>query len=675
MGDEFPADLAERYTPVRPLASGGFATVYLAMQKGLDRTVAVKLLHERVLERATERERFVNEARVTAGLAHPNIIKVLDFGAGAGVPWIVYEYLPGSSLAELLAEGELGIPAVLEACAQVAGALADAHQHGILHRDVKPGNVMCAEPGFYKIGDFGLARWIEGGTALTATGVVVGTPAFFAPELITGAEPTPATDLYALGVTLFQLLTGQLPPLGAGAGDAFTRAWNVRVQADQVPPSLARRVAQVAGDLLALDPSRRTASAAEARRQLEELAAAAAQALDGVTASASPTVDSPVAPPTPQAGRARASGVRPGSASGRVPLSPTPHAGFPVRRSRAGLALAAAALVAGALALSRRQPAPPPPPPPATPAPVVSATAPRVPEIDDTVESLSRDLASVERRTIIALRPGIVGENTRYLANRSVIEPEILRLLANAHRLVRTLRELKLAAPITERALRTVARVLAQSTVLQLERRDPGVQRRCAQIRGEAQAFGREMPGSGFALAGAHWVEAKYVGLAGRGGDADALRHLRAAGELLRAEPDPAWQRSADYATAVLMAELDARQHQRRLNRIGHISEASNRELRDSAVRALEGIGLCLDRKAREILFEWYGVSLVREIGGELSNDPETSPAQRAVACALARRILAEMPRPPAGHPAATSWDELRLLSCPPDKSARSGPR
>jgi serine/threonine protein kinase len=197
--------IADRYRLVRPLGAGGSATVWEASDTALDRTVAVKLLHGSALANPTDRERLRREARALARLAHPRITIVFDYleqpqPDGTPQPVLVTELLSGSTLAERLRSGPLPAAEAAEVCAQLADALRAAHQAGIVHRDVKPANMVLTRGGV-KLLDFGIA---QAATDSNLTGnLAIGTPACMAPEQLTGRGATPASDVYALGCVLY----------------------------------------------------------------------------------------------------------------------------------------------------------------------------------------------------------------------------------------------------------------------------------------------------------------------------------------------------------------------------------------------------------------------------------------------------------------------------------------
>jgi len=207
----------ERYRLVRRLGTGGFGTVWLAHDERLDRAVAVK----RIPLEGDTAERAQREARAAARLAHPGIVALYEAGTDDDACYLVSELVRGETLGTLLAEGELSDRDVARIGVALCEALAHAHARGVIHRDVKPGNVMvCARPeeagAPVKLTDFGIAR-IVGGEALTRTGDVVGTLAYMAPEQAEGRRVTPAVDVYALGLVLYEAFTGCNPVRGASS--------------------------------------------------------------------------------------------------------------------------------------------------------------------------------------------------------------------------------------------------------------------------------------------------------------------------------------------------------------------------------------------------------------------------------------------------------------------------
>ena len=200
-----------RYRLERPLGHGGMASVYLGRDTELDRPVAVKLLAENAAGDDGLRRRFVREARLAARLSHPNVVSVFDAGEDDGRPYLVMEHVEGPTLAEVLARrGRLPPEEVRGLGLQAARGLAHAHAAGLVHRDVKPQNLLLRKDGTLKIADFGIARAAEG-TSLTQAGTVLGTAAYLAPEQALGQEVGPSADVYSLGAVLYELLTGRPP--------------------------------------------------------------------------------------------------------------------------------------------------------------------------------------------------------------------------------------------------------------------------------------------------------------------------------------------------------------------------------------------------------------------------------------------------------------------------------
>ncbi len=251
-----PELLGERYQLRGLLGTGGMAEVHAGWDVRLNRPVAVKLLHRTLLADRDSRARFAFEAQAAAALSHPNIVVVHDSGehpGPGGVPYLVMEQLPGTSLAEVIARGPLPVDRARAVLGDVLAGLSAAHAAGILHRDVKPSNVLFGPTGEAKLADFGIAK--STARDLTQVGQVIGTLAYLSPERIAGAPATPADDLYAVGVMSYEALTGRTPtrpvvPLSVARPD--------------VDPVLAGVIERA----MAPDPAVRFASAAAMRDAL-----------------------------------------------------------------------------------------------------------------------------------------------------------------------------------------------------------------------------------------------------------------------------------------------------------------------------------------------------------------------------------------------------------------------
>jgi eukaryotic-like serine/threonine-protein kinase len=272
--DHLSQALEGRYSLQRELGRGGMATVYLAHDRRHDRSVALKVLHP---ERATAfgPERFQREIRVAARLQHPHIVPVFDSGTAAGLIWFTMPYVEGETLRERLRRaGPLAVPESVRVLASIARALAYAHRRGVIHRDVKPENVLISRENVL-LADFGIARPLaaEPDVSLTGEGQVVGTPIYMAPEQAAAESATDhRADIYALGILAYELLAGEPPfidlPLGAlFAAHAFREPEPIERRRPDAPPALASLIARC----LRKEPAERWDSADALGRALEEV--------------------------------------------------------------------------------------------------------------------------------------------------------------------------------------------------------------------------------------------------------------------------------------------------------------------------------------------------------------------------------------------------------------------
>lgn len=264
--------LAERYRLERRVGGGGMAEVYRAVDQVLDRTVAVKLMHEQLAGDPTWSERFRREARAAAALYSRHIVTVYDWGTD-GVDFIVMELVEGEDLGSLIRrEGPLPTERVSRIGYEVADALAEAHSKGVIHRDVTPGNILIATDGSAMVADFGIASM--GSSVLTQTGSVLGSAAYVSPEQAQGLGATAASDIYSLGVVLFEAATGRLPfEADSAMAVAYKHVNEQPPMPHDVAPDVDGRLDEIIGRAMQKAPEDRYASAAEMRETLRGLLA------------------------------------------------------------------------------------------------------------------------------------------------------------------------------------------------------------------------------------------------------------------------------------------------------------------------------------------------------------------------------------------------------------------
>src|SRR5918997_1695214 len=309
-----------RYRLVRPLGSGGMADVYLAHDSILDRDIALKVMSTRYASDDEFVERFKREAQSAAALSHPNIVSIFDRGESEdGTYYIAMEYLPGGTLKDrIMSKGALPPRTAAAVALQIAEALQVAHERGVIHRDIKPHNILITESGDVKVTDFGIARAASSST-MTRTGSILGTAHYISPEQAMGEPVGPASDLYSLGIVLYEMLTGELPydadtPLGIAMKHVNGRLRPPK----EIDPSIPPGINAITCRLLAKQPEDRYASDAELIEDLERVVAglepanATTEVMTRLMPTTTPTRVGP--PPPPYGGR------RSGKRRGGLPL-------------------------------------------------------------------------------------------------------------------------------------------------------------------------------------------------------------------------------------------------------------------------------------------------------------------------------------------------------------------
>ena len=285
--------LSGRYRLESKLGSGGMSTVYLALDEVLDRPVAVKLLHREISEEADQLERFRREARSAARLSHPNLVGVIDAGEDDGRPYIVFEYIDGRTLKRRIQdEGPLPVDEAVAYGIEIGRGLTAAHARKLVHRDVKPQNVLIDPDGRAKVTDFGIARSLES-KGLTATGRVLGTTDYVSPEQAMGEDVDERSDVYSLGVVLYEMLTGDVPfQAETQVGVAMKHVNEPMPDVQAKRPEVSAVVASVVDRATTKDPRDRYNSVAEMVRDLEQTLEVEAARRGGTTGEATSVLDS-----------------------------------------------------------------------------------------------------------------------------------------------------------------------------------------------------------------------------------------------------------------------------------------------------------------------------------------------------------------------------------------------
>lgn len=392
--------LAGRYELGSLLGHGGMGAVRDATDRRLGRPVAVKILRADLAEQPTARRRFETEAHAAARLAHPNVVTVYDSGEQDGVPFLVMERLPGRTLADELADGPLPVERVREIAREVLAALTAAHAARIIHRDIKPGNVLLTEDGHVKVSDFGIAKTVDD-IDQTQTAELVATPGYLAPERLAGEPASERSDLYSVGVLLYEVLSGRRP----FQGDTPLGVMRAIERGDAEPltslmPELPAGIVAVVERAMSLDPSRRFDSATEMAAALEPPAALE----PAVDLDATVPIEAPAAAAAVAAAESETVPVDLGARDGATQIlhrpSPQggagPRPGAPHSRRRVvalGLGVALAGIVVAGVVASQHDPVRPAGSLPVTTAPAGPATptTTRLPApLDDAIRRLEQ---------------------------------------------------------------------------------------------------------------------------------------------------------------------------------------------------------------------------------------------------------------------------------------------
>jgi serine/threonine-protein kinase len=298
--------LSDRYRLEAKLGSGGMSTVYLARDETLDRQVAVKVMHREMSEQADQLQRFRGEARAVAKLSHPNVVAVIDAGEDGGHPYIVFEYVEGETLKQRIVRlGALDVQEALAYAIEIARGLTVAHSRQMVHRDVKPQNVLIDPDGRAKLTDFGISRQLEQ-DGLTATGRVLGTTDYVAPEQALGRGVDPRSDIYSLGVVLYEMLTGEVPfHADSQVGVAMKHVNEELPDVQRRRPEVSAAVALVVERATAKEPAERYQHVEEMIGDLETALEVEAARAGSTTGEATTVLDAVPPPRRKLSARAR----------------------------------------------------------------------------------------------------------------------------------------------------------------------------------------------------------------------------------------------------------------------------------------------------------------------------------------------------------------------------------
>jgi serine/threonine-protein kinase len=286
--------VGDRYKIEEIVGAGGMATVYRAFDQTLERAVAVKVMRREVVSEPDQLERFRREARAAAKLSHAHIVTVIDAGEENGRPYIVFEYVPGETLKQRIkSNGPLPVTEAVAYAIEIGSALVAAHAAGLVHRDVKPQNVLLDSDGHAKVADFGIARELEASDGLTKTGRVLGTTDYVSPEQAMGEDVTGQSDIYSLGIVSYEMLTGDVP--FKGENHVAVAMKHVK---DQLPdvrekrPEVSSALAAVVEKMTAKEPVDRYLTTASAVSDLEDTLAMESARAGGITGEATVVFDS-----------------------------------------------------------------------------------------------------------------------------------------------------------------------------------------------------------------------------------------------------------------------------------------------------------------------------------------------------------------------------------------------
>ncbi len=326
--------LNNRYRLVAQQGSGGMAVIYKAVDQALGRTVAVKILRPSLITDPSFLERFRNEARSVAKLAHPNIVTVHDVGQDGNTHYIVMEFVVGQDLKKLIrTEAPFSIERALNIAIQISAGIGYAHRSGLVHADVKPQNVLVAEGDVVKVTDFGIAQALSDAAIGERQKVVWGSPHYFSPEQAQGERPSPASDVYSVGIVLFEMLTGRLPFIGADQQElALAHIRDTPPHVTDFNPSVPVQLDQIIQKVMSKEPASRYRTADQLGRILISYRKQGHQVTGGIASSVSPSLprQQPAgAPPTMPAQQVTSSPPTQPSQQAYAPPSPTPAAAQP----------------------------------------------------------------------------------------------------------------------------------------------------------------------------------------------------------------------------------------------------------------------------------------------------------------------------------------------------------